>query len=304
MSKVLITGVAGFIGSHIAERLINDGHEVYGIDDLSSGYTENIPKEVKWIPEDICKPERYGYFLDGVDVIFHNAASKKNICLRDPARDMQVNGIGTLILLQECMKHGVRKFIHASTGSVYGEVIGTITEDTPRKPVSYYGVSKMAGESYVTLFNRTFGLNTTVLRYFHVYGSRQESSQDRGGVVAIFSRKIQAREDLIIHGDGSQRRVFTHVDDIVRANISAWSIVESCGKVYNCASSVQYSVRDLSAMLMNYFDRAVKIVKADPLPGDIYSFNVNSCKIKNELGVSFRPINEVYENTCCGLCME
>jgi nucleoside-diphosphate-sugar epimerase len=300
--KAVVTGVAGFIGSHIAERLIKEGYEVFGIDDLSAGYTENIPKGVKWIPEDICKPERYSHFLDGADVIFHNAASKKNICLKNPCRDMEVNGIGTLKLLTECLAKGVKKFIHASTGSVYGEVIGTITENTSRKPCSYYGVSKLAGEGYVNLFHHLYGMDTTILRYFHVYGPRQEKSQETGGVVAIFCDKIKNNIPLIIHGDGSQRRVFTYVDDIVEANIQSWLNPLSRGKIYNCASSFQVTIKELAGILLEYFGKDNEIVYADPLIGDIYSFNVDSSHIK-EIGVSFRSIHEVYENSGGGLCL-
>lgn len=291
--KAVVTGVAGFIGSHIAKRLLKDGHDVFGIDDLSSGYTENIPKGVKWIPEDICKPERYSHFFDNADVVFHNAASKKNICLKNPCRDMEVNGIGTLKLLTECLAKGVRKFIHASTGSVYGEVIGTIHETTHTKPCSYYGVSKLAGEGYVNLFHHLYVMDTTILRYFHVYGSRQEKNQETGGVVAIFSDKIKKGEDITIHGDGTQRRVFTCVEDIVEANIKAWEILASKGRTYNCASSEQTDINSLAEMIMTHFDKKVNIKYADALIGDIYNFHVDSSRIKEEIGVSFRPITDV-----------
>ena len=288
--RTVVTGVAGFIGSHIAESLIRQGYDVIGIDDLSAGYFNNIPKGVFFIQDDICNIKRYSSLLQDVDVVFHNAASKKNICMKDPARDMMVNGIGTLLLLQECVIMKVPKFIYASTGSVYGEVSGTITEETPRNPCSYYGVSKMAGETYVRLFGTQ--LNITVLRYFHVYGDRQESAQDTGGVVAIFKDKIQKGEKVFIHGDGSQRRVFTYVEDIVSANIESWRNSIASGKVYNCASNVSLSIIELLDILMKKYNCTTEICYADPLIGDIYNFNVNSSKIQ-EIGVEFRPITEV-----------
>ena len=292
MATILVTGVAGFIGSHIAEKLLLGNNTVIGIDDLSAGYLSNIPERVIFLKDDICNIQKYDSIMKSVDVVFNNAASKKNICLKDPARDMEVNGIGTLKLLQSSLKNGVKKFIHASTGSVYGEVEGVITENTPRNPVSFYGISKMAGESYVQYFHNSLGLDTTILRYFHVYGERQESNKDTGGVVAIFSEEIKKGNSIIIHGDGLQKRVFTHVKDIAEANYRAWHTRKSIGQVYNCASSEQMSIIDLAGALMEKYNKKVNIIYSDPLPGDIYNFNVDSSKIK-EIGVVFNPITKI-----------
>ena len=283
--KCFVTGVAGFIGSHIADRLLLEGHEVIGIDDLSAGYRHNVPYGVMFVEGDVCKIEKYSYLLHGVDVIFHQAASKKNICMRDPARDMEVNGIGTYRLLAKAVNNGVRKFVHASTGSVYGEVNGIITENTPKNPVSYYGISKLAGEQYVRLFNSK--INTTILRYFHVYGDRQESTDYFGGVVAIFNRHILAGEPIIIHGDGTQQRVFTHVKDIVEANIRTW--INDTNGIYNCASPVQTTISELAEMLMSRYNKRVSVNYTDPLPGDIHDFEVDTSAIL-KLGVKFRSI--------------
>jgi nucleoside-diphosphate-sugar epimerase len=291
--KALVTGVAGFIGSHVAEKLVEMGVAVVGIDDLSAGYESNIPKGVEFYQRDVCNVIYYGGMLDGVDVVFHQAASKKNICLKNPARDMEVNGIGTLKLLQQCIEHKVKKFVHASTGSVYGEVKGVINENIARNPQSFYGVSKTAGETYVTLFNKQSGLDTTILRYFHVYGDRQESKQETGGVVAIFTDKIIKGEPIYIHGDGTQKRVFTYVKDIVEANIMSWQNPISNGKVYNCASFYQMSVIDLAQALMEKYNKKVSIIYTAPLVGDIYNFKVDSYKIQSELGVTFRPITHI-----------
>jgi len=291
--KAVVTGVGGFIGSHIATKLITLGHVVIGVDDLSAGYVINIPEGVQFFQKDVCDIMLYSEILKGVDVIFHNAASKKNVCMRDPSRDLEVNGIGTLRLLQAAVKHNVGKFVHASTGSVYGEVSGTISENTARRPCSYYGISKLAGESYVNLFHTIYGLNTTILRYFHVYGDRQESRQETGGVVAIFADKIQKGEDIIIHGDGTQKRVFTYVDDIVDANIQSWQNSLATGKVYNCASLYQMDINSLAILLMNKYARKVNVIYKDPLVGDITNFNVDSTKIQYDLCVTFRPIDSI-----------
>lgn len=286
-----MTGVAGFIGSHIAERMVLEGHEVIGIDNMSAGHRENIPHGVKFFNRDICNSHEYPFILRGVDAVFHNAASKKNICLRNPVRDMEVNGTGTLSFIQNCIKAGIEKFVHASTGSVYGEIEGLITEDKPRRPISFYGISKTAGESYVMMHRHE--INVTALRYFHVWGERQESDPDLGGVVSIFDTNIKRLQPIMIHGDGTQKRVFTHVSDIVEANLMAWLNPSAAGHIYNCASSQQTSINELAEMLMKKNGRMVDVMYSAPLNGDIYSFLVSTEKIKQHLNVTFKPITDL-----------
>lgn len=289
--KTIVTGGAGFIGSHIVNRLIKSGHDVVIFDNLSSGKAENIHPEALFRDIDISdwnELSRVYKDFEGCDVIFHNAASKKNICLKDPVRDLAVNGGGTLMLLRKALKHGVKKFVHASTGSVYGNVAGRITEKTYLSPVSYYGISKLSGEKYVNYFNYAHDLNTTILRYFHVYGERQEDDPELGGVVAIFKKQIKEGRPITIHGDGRQERVFTFVEDIVEANMQAWQQSQSYGQAYNCASSHKTTVGELAEMLMRKYGE-VKIKYADPLEGDIYWFDVDSSKI-GQLGVKFRKL--------------
>jgi nucleoside-diphosphate-sugar epimerase len=224
-----------------------------------------------------------------MDVVFHNAASKKNVCVSHPDYDMEVNGIGTLRLLMECEKAGVPKFIHASTGSVYGEVAGLITEEAPTNPVSYYGVSKLAGEKYVQLFSDK--IHTTILRYFHVYGERQEDDPGLGGVVAVFKKQIKEGNPITIHGDGSQKRVFTKVEDVVKANLQCVDLgLLKSGQIYNCCSDVQISVMALAGALIRESKKSIPIGYKDPLPGDIYRFDVSNERIKNNLRMKFTPM--------------
>ncbi len=280
--KAIVTGGAGFIGSHIAERLLNDGHEVLIIDDLSAGKMINIPDGAKFLKANILYASDHEHFLRETDVVFHNAASKKNVCLKDPSYDFMVNGGGTLRLLFDCKKAGVKKFIQASTGSVYGSVSGLINENTLCNPVSYYGVSKLAGERYVSMFD----LNTTILRYFHVYGPRQEDDPYLGGVVAVFKRQIKNGEPIIIHGSGNQQRSFTHVSDVVEANIQAWLNPMSENQVYNVASAQYTTIFELAEKL-----GAKDIRYTDSLEGDIFKFNIDNSKIVSELGITFKPFN-------------
>ena len=292
--KAIVTGGAGFIGSHLADRLLDLGVRVVIFDDFSSGKEENLPAKAIFRQVDISSWDELLLVEDDFadcDVIFHNAASKKNICLRDPSKDLSVNGNGTLMLLQLAKNHSVKKFVHASTGSVYGEVGGVISEHTPTSPVSYYGVSKLAGERYVQVFNHIYGMNTTIIRYFHVYGARQEDNPALGGVVAVFKRQALDGGPLTIHGDGEQERVFTHVSDVVEANIRAWQYDKSFGQVYNCCTTEPVSILALAHKVMGIYGKC-KVEYGPPLIGDIRTFLVDSGNIQADLGMSFLPFRE------------
>jgi nucleoside-diphosphate-sugar epimerase len=293
--KVLVTGAAGFIGSHLSEGLADAGAEVVGIDDLSAGKTSNIEHltscpNFRFVKIDVCDsgPEMDRLF-DGVDTIFHNAASKKSVCLIDPQRDLTVNAGGALNLLEKSRKHGVRKFVHASTGSVYGEPqFFPTTEDHPFKPISYYGVSKLAGERYVDAFHTLYDLDTTILRYFHVYGPRQESNEF-GGVVSIFLRRITAGENPIVFGDGEQVRSFTWVGDLVEANFRAAVSPQAKGQAYNAASGIKVTINELADGMLKLLDPTGRLSAehGPPLLGDPRYFDVSNDKIQRDLGVEF-----------------
>jgi len=288
--KCLVTGVAGFIGSHIAERLIKEGHEVYGIDDMSAGYRKNLPEGVKFLMADITNKAHMDWFFKDheIDVIFHNAASKKTVCLEDPLRDTEVNAKGTLRLLGYAQLQGC-KFIHASTGSVYGEaVIQPQSEIHPTNPTSFYGVSKLAGEKYVQMFHEQFGLDTTILRYFHVYGERQEDNEF-GGVVAIFKKAHAMNMPIIIYGDGTQQRSFTHVDDVVEANIASMINPIAKGQIYNCASGLNYTVHELAIMIGI---PEAHISFKDWVIGDIKVFDIDNSNIKHDLTMEFKSLED------------
>jgi len=292
--KISVFGGAGFIGSHICTKLIGLGHEVVCIDNLQAGYTANIihlqkSDRFKFYKIDItdkAKLESSGLF-EWADVVINQAASKKNICLKNPHKDLEINGGGILTLLQLSVKYGIKKFIHASTGSVYGEVEGIITENTPLNPVSYYGVSKLAGERYVNMFHNQYDLDTTILRYFHVYGSRQESKDDTGGVIAIFECRLKAGLPLIVYGDGTQIRSFTHVKDIVTANIESLINPISKGKVYNVASGVRISLKQMILELAKHLKKPLNIEYMDWMEGDIMNFYVDNMLIKYDLNIDF-----------------
>jgi nucleoside-diphosphate-sugar epimerase len=293
--KVIVTGGAGFIGSHICEDLLPLGAEVHCLDDLSAGKRGNISfmqdnENFHFVHKDVCDEDgEMDTLFDGADIVFHNAASKKNICLDNPQRDLAINAGGALNLLQYAKKHGIGKFIHASTGSVYGEPqIFPTTEDHPFKPVSYYGVSKLAGERYVDVFHELYGLNTTILRYFHVYGPRQESNEF-GGVVSIFLRRILEGKNPIVFGHGDQVRSFTWVKDLVAVNLAAACVERSNGEAYNAASGIKVSINDLASNMLKIMDKsgALRVEHGGPLIGDIMNFDIDNSKVQDHLGVSF-----------------
>ena len=294
--NVLVTGGAGFIGSHLTERLVELGADVICLDDLSAGKRSNVAHlerrpNFRFVEASVCDsgPDMDSLFV-GLDTVFHNAASKKNVCLIDPHRDLEVNAGGTLNLLQKAREHGVRKFVHASTGSVYGEPqLFPTTESHPFEPVSYYGVSKLAGERYVDVFHKLYGLDTTILRYFHVYGPRQESNEF-GGVVSIFLRRITEGKNPIVFGHGDQVRSFTWVGDLVEANVRAATEPRATGEAYNAASGIRVTINELAIGMLEILDpdRRLRVEHGPPLVGDIMEFDVSNAKIRRELGVEFR----------------
>ena len=293
--KVIVTGGAGFVGSHLCEELTELDAEVYCLDNFSAGKVSNLKgfkekNNFHIVAKDICdRDAEMEVLFEGADIVFNNAASKKNICLHDPQKDLMVNAGGTLNMLELSKKHGVGKFVHASTGSVYGEAqIFPTAESHPFKPVSYYGVSKLAGERYVDVYHELYNLNTTILRYFHVYGPRQESNEF-GGVVSIFLRNIIERKNPVVFGHGDQVRSFTWVKDLVNVNLCSALNPKANGQAYNAASAIRISINDLAKYMLELLDakKELQVTHGAPLIGDIMNFDISNEKVVTELGVSF-----------------
>ncbi|PIE55041.1 MAG: hypothetical protein CSA35_02840 [Dethiosulfovibrio peptidovorans] len=290
--KALVTGGAGFIGSHIVERLLSLGLDVVSVDNYFAGKEENLAHLHKYpgfreVRCDVTDYESLKSLFDGVDIVFHEAASKKTICLNDPRRDLEINGKGTFNVLEIARDYGVKKVVHASTGSVYGEAQYVPQDERhPLNPTSYYGVSKLAGEKYALAFAHLYDMDVTVLRYFHVYGPRQENS-DVGGVVSIFGRKAIEGNPIVIFGDGTQQRSFTYVQDLVDINLLVADRPETRGQIYNCASGISVTVGELAEKVKSYFGKPdLEIRYEDWTPGDIKEFNVSNRKLR-ELGFTF-----------------
>lgn len=291
--KALVTGGAGFVGSNLAESLLIDGLQVVVLDDYSAGKPENhadlekkYGDQLKVVNCDITDKASLAIHFKDVDIVYHQACSKMTICLLDPIRDLAVNAIGTFNLLELSRDNNVAKFVHVSTGSVYGKAIQFPTDENHQvNPASYYGVSKLAGEKYVRLFAEMHGLNTSILRYFHVYGPKQDAGE-YGGVIGIFCENAINNREIKIFGDGTQIRSFTHVYDVVNINkLVAKSGLP--GEAYNCASGLKVSINDIAAKIVKLSESKSSVNYYDWKVGDVKDFDVSNEKLKS-LGFEFQ----------------
>jgi nucleoside-diphosphate-sugar epimerase len=290
-ARVVVTGGAGFIGSHLVDALLARGCRVTCVDNLigAGGSTRNVD-HLESVAAFTLEREDVGEWaqhsdLTGVDAVFHLAASKNSVSLADPEHDLIVNALGTLRLLRAAARDGVRRFVHSSTGSVVGETDRAHAEDTPTRPVSFYGVSKLAGESYCRVVAGMSGLEYAALRYYHVIGRRQDASK-RGGVVPIFARRALAGEPLLIEGDGRQTRSFTSVHDAVAANLIAAEDDGARGAVLHCASAVSVSINELAAFVLEETAGRAGVRHVESRPGDIRRFAVDNGALRR-LGLEF-----------------
>lgn len=299
MTKVLITGGAGFIGSHIAEQCILAGHEVVAIDDLSSGKVENLPDGALFRKIDISDSQAIQGIFNEVkpDCVIHQAAQiSVSRSVREPDHDAMINIIGLINTLKASVEQKVRSFVFASSGGVlYGDVYSPADENTPAMPVSPYGISKLTGEYYLKFFSREFGLRTVALRYANVYGPRQDPHGE-AGVVAIFLQKMLATKEPVINGDGKYVRDYVFVKDVARANLLAMSSERTGFSAYNVGTGIGTDVNDLEKGLrekllqvMEHKGHTLSIPKVLYGPhraGDLRSSLLDCAKINRELGWS------------------
>jgi UDP-glucose 4-epimerase len=244
--KILVTGGAGFIASHITDAFIKEGHDVFVLDNLSTGFRENINPKAVFIEADIRDTELIKIFeKEKFDVVNHHAAQMDvRRSVADPNFDAEVNILGTLNLLQCCVKTGVKKFMFASTGgAVYGEQkYFPADEQHPTDPLSPYGISKLSVEKYIYFYNVQYGLNYTILRYANIYGPRQNPFGE-AGVVAIFSTRFLKGEQPVINGTGEQTRDYVYVGDVVKANLLALSYQKN--DIFNVGTGKETNVKEI-----------------------------------------------------------
>lgn len=289
--RVLVTGGAGFIGSHLVDALLKRRCKVTVLDDFSTGKTKNlehVKNEIKIIRGGVENFRLVKKAVAGCEVIFHEAALSLLQSIEDPVRNAEVNVIGTLNLLEaarECKR--VKVFVHASTGSVYGEPQRIPQdEDHPLEPVSPYGVAKLAAERYVSLWHKLYGVKTTILRYFNVYGPRKDYGP-RGGVTEIFIKNILMGKPITIEWDGLQQRSFTYVDDVVDATISAAEVEGAHGNVFNIGNPTLTSVKELAQLAMELCGKNVRIRYAPKREGDVRKVAPDISRAKKVL--NYRP---------------
>ncbi len=272
--RALVTGGAGFIGSHLVDRLLAEGWQVRVIDDFSSGREQNLElagDRIELVRADFTEPEVADAAVDGVEVVFHQGAVPSvPRSVAEPLRTNRANVDGTLQLLESARRAGVRRLVYAASSSAYGdtEVLPKI-ETMPAQPRSPYALQKYAGEVYCRLYCELYGLETVALRYFNVFGPRQNPKSQYAAVIPLFATACLRGEAPTIHGDGEQTRDFTFVADAVEANVLAADAPEAAGHVMNVAQGRQTSLNQLLARIQEIAGSAVEPVHGPARPGDV-----------------------------------
>jgi len=292
MAKYLVTGGAGFIGSHIAEALVERGDAVRVLDNLTTGKMENLAgflSQIDFVEGDIRDLETCRRAVEGVDAVFHEAAlASVARSVEDPLLNNAINVTGTLNMLVAARDAGVRGFVLASSAAVYGDDTAPLkVEGREGKPLSPYAISKLVDENYAQAFHAVHGMNAVALRYFNVFGPRQDPFSEYSAVIPLFITKILKGERPVIYGDGGQSRDFIFVGDVVRANLAAAASSSAAGEALNVACGVGTTINALLDAVNETLGKSVKAVYADPRPGDIRNSTADTGKARRILG--FEP---------------
>ncbi|MGH1366161.1 MAG: SDR family oxidoreductase [Calditrichia bacterium] len=290
--KYLITGGGGFIGSNLTEELLNRGHDVRILDNFSTGFRENLTEfadKIEIIEGDLRNYHNVRDAVDGVDFVLHQGALPSvPRSVSDPISSNDVNVNGTLNILNAAKDAKVKRLVMASSSSVYGD-----SEKLPKQedmipnPLSPYAVSKLAGEKYFQVFAGIYGLHTVALRYFNVFGPRQNPDSQYSAVIPKFIKAILRDESPVIYGDGEQSRDFTYIQNTIEANIRATEVDCPPGVVMNCAVHERTTLNDLVAMINKILDKDIKAVHTEPRAGDIKHSFADITRLENTL--DFKP---------------
>lgn len=290
--KILVTGGAGFIGSHVVDRLLAEGREVICLDNFDPYYGPEIKraniaqaldsKSFMLVEGDIRDRESIKQILseESIDCIIHEAAQAGvRPSVKDPRKVHEINTTGTLNILEAALNSNVKKIVNASSSSVYGKVkYLPFDEEHPKNPVSPYGASKLAAEHYCRVFSELYGLKITSLRYFTVYGPRMRPDL----AISIFARKALSNEPIEIFGDGTKTRDFTYIDDVVDATLSAMR--KGDGKTYNIGGGSRISINELAKKIIEITESKSKIIYSQNVKGDAEHTLANVSKAERELG--------------------
>ena len=298
--KTLVIGGAGFIGSHLVERLLREGHSVRVFDNLTTGKRENLAaagKDVELVVADVRHPERLQQEMRGCEVVFHQAAIVSvPYSVEHPHETLDVNLRGTLNVLDAARNAGVRRVVMASSAAIYGEDPELPKRETMvPSPISPYGLEKLGSEHYLAIWAKLFGIETVGLRYFNVFGPRQDPSSPYSGVISIFVDRILKGENPTIFGDGLHSRDFVFVADVVEANLLAGTRAarppkagdKASSRVYNIGGGKRTTLNELAAALGKICGREVKPKHAEPRAGDIRDSLADISRAREELG--FEP---------------
>jgi nucleoside-diphosphate-sugar epimerase len=289
MATYLVTGGAGFIGSNIVDELLRRGHAVRVLDNFATGREENLQEalaRIQLIRGDVCDPATVDRAVSGCDFVLHQAAlASVPRSIADPAANNESNVRGTLNVLMAAQKHRVRRVVYASSSSVYGdsEELPKLEEMTPN-PKSPYAVAKLAAEYYCRVFAELHGMTTVSLRYFNVFGPRQDPGSQYSAVIPIFVKALVEGRAPTIHGDGEQSRDFTYIANVVDANLLACEAPVSGGRVYNIACGGRYTLNELYAALAAEVGSRLAPVYGPPRPGDVKHSMAGIGLIQRELG--------------------
>lgn len=286
LMKVVITGGAGFIGSHLVEHWLGEGAEVHILDNFRSGRRENTALFPRAQLHEASITDREAVFdvLRNADYVHHLAAMiSVPESMEKPLECVEINVNGLIHILDAAREHGVKKVVHSSSAAVYGDnPASPKTTDMRPEPKSPYGITKLDGEYYLDMYREAFGLGTVSLRYFNVFGPRQDPKSQYAAAIPIFVNRALKNEDLVIFGDGEQTRDFVYVKDVVQANVLA--ATGKAGGRYNVANGYAISIRELCELIIRTTDSKSKIVFADERPGDIKHSLASVEKTREALG--------------------
>lgn len=273
-TKFLVTGGAGFIGSHIVKRLVDDGAEVRVVDNFSTGQAERLDalrSSIEFVKGDLAEHATAREIVDGVDLVIHQAAVPSvQRSVADPVATNRANVTATVNLLEACRDAQVRRIVFAASSSAYGDTkVLPKREDMPVNPLSPYALQKLIGEGYCKLYHDLFGLETVCLRYFNVFGPHQDPHSEYSAVIPKFITRLLANQPITIHGDGEQSRDFTFIDNVVEANLLALKAPDAAGKMCNIGCGEHITLNRLVMLLEQHLGVNAKVIHAPPKPGDV-----------------------------------